>query len=270
MTSASNQRIAIVSEGIEISIRPCDTLDELHACVGLQKEVWQFPDIDVVPVRMFVVAQKIGGQVIGAFAGDRLAGFVLAIPGAHGTTSYLHSHMLAVLPEFRNLGLGRRLKLAQRDDALLRGFDLIEWTFDPLEIKNAYLNVQKLGAIARRYSIDHYGSSSSPLQGGLPTDRLIAEWWLHSKRVMAAVEGEGLPRINVQKSILVPAAIYEWKKSDAERGRAKSVQLENREALLSAFKAGLSVLGYERDPLGNGAFQLGHWDENLNFIEPIP
>src|SRR6202012_2433270 len=96
---------------------------------------------------------------------------------------YLHSHMLAVLPEYRNAGLGRRLKLAQRDDALSRGFDLMEWTFDPLEIKNAYFNLERLGAIARRYNVNQYGITSSPLQGGLPTDRLVAEWWLKSKRV---------------------------------------------------------------------------------------
>ena len=85
--------------------------------------------------------------------------------------------------EYRNAGLGRRIKFFQREDALARGFELIEWTFDPLEIKNAYLNVEKLGAIARRYSVNQYGFTSSPLQGGLPSDRLVAEWWLKSKRV---------------------------------------------------------------------------------------
>ena len=97
--------------------------------------------------------------------------------------AYLHSHMLAVRKQYRNGGLGRRIKLFQREEALRHGFELIEWTFDPLEIKNAYLNIEKLGAIARRYTINQYGITTSPLQGGLPTDRLIAEWWLKSKRV---------------------------------------------------------------------------------------
>src|SRR6201999_4339960 len=88
-----------------------------------------------------------------------------------------------VRKEHRNSGLGRRLKLLQREDALARGIELIEWTFDPLEIKNAYLNIERLGAIARRYNINQYGITSSPLQGFLPTDRLVAEWWLKSKRV---------------------------------------------------------------------------------------
>ncbi len=108
----------------------------------------------------------------------------MALPGYRNGYPYLHSHMLAVLPEYRNAGLGRRLKLAQRDDAIARGFDLMEWTYDPLEIKNAHLNIARLGAISRRYQPDFYGPSSSPLQGGLPTDRLYAEWWLNSPRVV--------------------------------------------------------------------------------------
>src|SRR6266446_6786681 len=97
--------------------------------------------------------------------------------------------MLGVRKEHRNSGLGRRLKLLQREDALSRGIELIEWTFDPLEIKNSYLNIEKLGAIARRYNINQYGMTSSPLQGGLPSDRLVAEWWLKSKRVDSILKG---------------------------------------------------------------------------------
>src|SRR5205807_6359307 len=130
------------------------------------------------------------GQVIGAFDGDLVIGFAMAFPGYKAGRPYLHSHMLAVLPEYRNAGLGRRLKLAQRQEALSRGFDLMEWTFDPLEIKNAHLNIVRLGAIARRYQPDFYGPSSSPLQGGLPTDRLYAEWWLRSPRVRSVLGEE--------------------------------------------------------------------------------
>src|SRR5207248_11083603 len=94
----------------------------------------------------------------------------------------------AVREPYRNYGLGRRMKLAQREEALERDFKLMEWTFDPLEIKNAYLNIEKLGAITRRYSINQYGNASSPLQGCLPTDRLVAEWWLGSDRVRTLLE----------------------------------------------------------------------------------
>src|SRR6202049_1047009 len=114
-------------------IRKCHQLDEMRACVALQKEVWSFSDADLVPLRMFVVAEKVGGQVIGAFAGNEMVGFAFSIPGFRGGHSYLHSHMLAVRKQHQNAGVGRRLKLVQRDDALARGMELIEWTFDPLE-----------------------------------------------------------------------------------------------------------------------------------------
>lgn len=262
-TTSEKREIGSTRGGI--AIRKCTTPDEFTACVQLQKQVWNFEDIDLIPVRLFVVADKIGGQVIGAFAGDRLVGFVMAIPGSRSGHPYLHSHMLAVSETHRNLGLGRRLKLAQRDDALARGFELIEWTFDPLEIKNAFLNIERLGAIARRYTINQYGVSSSPLQGGLPTDRLVAEWWLNSKRVNAVLNNRALPGFNPQLAIEVPAQIYEWKASEANRSRAKEVQSRNRESFLEAFNTGSAVLGYERDEQGNGKFLLGKWDEDWSY-----
>ena len=248
-----------------ITIRKCNGIDEFKACVALQKEVWQFDDLDVVPLRMFVVSEKIGGQIIGAFDGDHLVGFAFSIPGTRNGHSYLHSHMLAVRESFRNYGLGRRLKLAQREDAIGKGFELLEWTFDPLEIKNAHLNLVRLGAIARRYSVNHYGYSSSPLQGGLPTDRLVAEWWIKSKRVINLLEKGSAPQFNVEKRINVPAQIYAWKASDAERGQAAEVQKRNRNEFVDAFRSGLAALGYERDSQDNGSFLLGRWDENWSY-----
>ena len=249
----------------QITIRKCEGMDELHACVALQKEVWKFDDVDLVPLRMFVVSQKIGGQIIGAFDGGELVGFAFSIPGSRAGHAYLHSHMLAVREAFRNHGLGRRLKLAQRDDAMEHGFELLEWTFDPLEIKNAHLNLARLGAIARRYSVNHYGHSSSPLQGGLPTDRLVAEWWLKSKRVADLLEKKQPPRFQVEKRIEVPAQIYAWKASAADRQKAADVQKRNREQFLGAFSQGLVVLGYERDARENGTFLLGRWDETWSY-----
>ncbi len=206
-----------------IVLRKCQGLDELRACVALQKQVWNFSDVELVPLRIFVVAEKIGGQVIGGFDSRELVGFAFAIPGFRAGRAYLHSHMLAVLPEYRNAGLGRRLKLFQRDEAMARGFELIEWTFDPLEIKNAYLNIERLGAIARRYHVNQYGITSSPLQGGLPTDRLLAEWWLKSKRVESLLANETRTPFQTLKTISVPAQIYEWKTSSSPKSvRARS------------------------------------------------
>src|SRR5712664_2134932 len=244
-----------------IVIRLCRDLEAMRACVALQKEVWNFSDAELVPLRMFVVADKIGGQIIAAFDGKEAVGFGLSIPGYRDGRSYLHSHMLAVRQTYRNAGLGRRIKLFQRDDALTRGYELIEWTFDPLEIKNAYLNIERLGAIARRYNINQYGITSSPLQGGLPSDRLIAEWWLKSKRVETLLATGKVSAGEATEKIEVPAQIYDWKAAPETRVKAQHVQERNREQFLHGFSGGLAVLGYERDAQGNGAFLLGQWHE---------
>src|ERR1700690_4383748 len=258
----------------EVTLRKCEALEEMQACFALQQEVWKFADAELVPVRMFVVAAKIGGQVMGAFVKrndkrddnrtaatniarngrEELIGFALALPGMRNGHSYLHSQMLAVRQQYRNGGLGRRLKLYQRDDALARGFELMEWTFDPLEIKNAYLNIEKLGAIARRYNVNQYGITSSPLQGGLPSDRLVPEWWLKSKRVETLLQTGKRPAAETLTTISVPAQIYDWKASPTTRSQAKEVQDRNREQFVRAFDDGLAGVGYERDQRGSARF----------------
>jgi predicted GNAT superfamily acetyltransferase len=169
--------------------------------------------------------------------------------------------MLAVKEAYRNRGLGMKLKLEQRREALARGIRRIEWTFDPLEIKNAYLNIHKLGAMVREYRVDFYGVSSSQLQGGLPTDRLLAEWRLDSAGVKAILEGRApVPQPieeRIQVRIQVPASIYRWKASESGRERALAVQLENRRKFEQAFSQGLAVLGFALDAEGNGVFELG-------------
>lgn len=249
----------------EIAIRKCEALEDMRAAFALQKEVWNFSDAELVPVRIFVLANKIGGHVIGAFDGAEMIGFALALPAARNRHLYLHSHMLAVRQQYRNSGLGRRLKLFQRETALAAGFELMEWTFDPLEIKNAYLNIEKLGAIARRYNVNQYGITTSPLHGGLPTDRLVAEWWLKSRRVEAVLNGGKRPGFGNRGLLTVPAEIYAWKAATATRSKALAVQSANRETFLKSFASGLAVLGYERDAHGNGRFLLGDWDETWQY-----
>ena len=248
-----------------IELRRCHNVEDFRACVALQKEVWNFTDAELVPLRMFVVADKVGGQVMGAFEKSTMVGFALSVPGTRSGHIYLHSHMLAVRKDHRNGGLGRRLKLMQREDALARGIELIEWTFDPLEIKNAYLNIEKLGAIARRYNINQYGITSSPLQGGLPSDRLIAEWWLKSRRVEHLLAAGKNAPFEAEAEIAVPAEIYDWKAAPETREQARAVQERNRDDFLRLFGKGLAVLGYDRDANGNGTFRLGHWDEKWSY-----
>ena len=255
-----------------IVIRNCSGFDELEACVQLQIETWGYDDSDVIPRKAFLVGQKIGGQVIGAFDTDlpgatpegtpeSLVGFAMSLPGMKTgggePRPYLHSHMLAVRSSYRNRGLGAQIKLQQRVEALSRNIRLMEWTFDPLEIKNAHLNIHKLGVVVRHYYTNFYGVSSSRLQAGLPTDRLVAEWHLSSARVAASLEKKPRAPFTIEEHISVPASIYQWKASDKDRERALAVQLENRLKFQDAFRRGLAVLGFVCDAEGNGVFELG-------------
>lgn len=232
-----------------IQIRPLREVEEFRRCVEMQKSVWGFGELDVMPLRFFVVASRIGGQVYGAFiSANEMVGFLCALSGMRGDLPYIHSHMLAVLPHYRNHGIARQLKLAQRADALERGYQLVEWTFDPLELKNAYFNIEKLGAAVRHYSPNHYGMTSSRLQAGLPTDRMIAEWWIQSDRVRLrlngmAPNGGDIPGSDM-KRIEVPCDVGEWKSKDLER--AIKIQAEVRDAFLNYFKNGFEVSGFER------------------------
>lgn len=171
----------------DITVRPLHTLDEFRRCVEITLDVWGDSELETEPYVTFVIAHHTGGQVLGAFDGDLMVGFTKAFIAVRDHTIFLHSHMAAVLPSHRDRRVGRQLKLAQRDDALRRDIRLIEWTFDPLETKNAHFNINRLGAISRHYIPNFYGITTSPLHRGMPTDRLLVEWHLDSKRVIAAI-----------------------------------------------------------------------------------
>jgi predicted GNAT superfamily acetyltransferase len=243
----------------EIEIRQLEELEEFAGVVRLQREIWGFQDVELLPLRLFVVADKIGGQVLGAFDAGKMVAFCLCIPGLKsGGKQYFHSHMLGVLPAYRNTGLGRRLKLEQREYALARGIDLIEWTFDPLELKNAFFNIERLGAIARRYVHNQYGRTSSHLHGGLPTDRLVAEWWIRSPRVEAIVNGLPLePRPEVKARIEVAAGISSMVNEDGDR--ARELQESIGEQFGVHFRVGLAAIGIEKNE-ESSVYLLGPWE----------
>lgn len=227
--------------------RSLTTHDEFAEAVALQRTIWGFDDVDLLPKRLFVVASKIGGQVMGAFDGGRMVAFLIAIPGIKpGPASYLHSHMLGVLPEYRNAGVGRQLKLMQREEALVRGVHLIEWTFDPLELKNAFFNIERLGAVVKRFVLNQYGISTSSLHAGLPTDRCIAEWWIDSARVHAIASGETWSRPPVEAKLSIPSDIEAIKASNPKQ--AREIQERAAEQFLGHFSNGLYVSGFERTP----------------------
>jgi predicted GNAT superfamily acetyltransferase len=247
-----------VDQSGNIEIHQLAELEEFASVVRLQREIWGFQDVELLPLRLFVVADKIGGQVLGAFDGARMVAFCLCIPGLKaGGKQYLHSHMLGVLPHYRNSGLGRRLKLKQRDYALARQIDLIEWTFDPLQLKNAFLNIERLGVIVRRYVHNQYGTTSSHLHGGLPTDRLVPEWWIRSPRVEAICSDRPIERPAVAARISLPSGIDSLHAADPQR--ARDIQASVGEQFDTHFRAGLAVIGFEKNP-DSGTYLLGQWE----------
>ncbi len=242
-----------------IDIRPLNERDDLKAAVRLQRQIWGFEDVDLIPLRVFIVAQKIGGQVFGAFDGSHMIGFCLAIPGLKPEARLICTATCsACCRNIATRGVGRSLKLAQRDDALARGIELIEWTFDPLEIKNAFFNMERLGAIVRRYVLNQYGTTSSPLHGGLPTDRCIAEWWLASPRVRAILAGQTVERPPVETRIAIPSDIATIRSPTSPSAREKSSKKRATSSAPRSIK-GLAVIGFEKSET-NGTYLLGKWE----------
>jgi predicted GNAT superfamily acetyltransferase len=244
------------SEGI--LVRKCCALKEFHACVELQREVWGEADLEIEPVTMFVVASITGGQVLGAFDGDKLVGYTLAVVGLRQGVVYLHSHQTAVSAAYRDRGVGRMLKLFQRDDALGRGIRLVEWTFDPLELKNAHFNMNRLGAICRRYVPNLYGVTTSPLHRGIETDRLVAEWWLDSRRVIAAIQDLAPTATSAPAEIAVPAELEQWKRDDSQQVQA--VQTRVREEFMKWFAREYAAIGLRGGQKG-AAYLLAPWSD---------
>jgi predicted GNAT superfamily acetyltransferase len=246
------------SERQQIQVRSLRSVGEMKICVALQKCIWDCSDLEVVPEEIFVVAAKAGGQVLGAFKGEVAVGFALAFVALSGTEVYLHSHMVCVLPEHQSCGVGRLLKLAQRDYAVTRGIDLIKWTFDPLRLKNAHFNIARLGAIVRNYLPDLYGRTSSPLHAGLPTDRLVAEWHLSSDRVQERLNGRPyLPGPECER-IEIPTAIREMWRTEIQE--VQGIQSQIRLRFERLFSEGYAVVGFElnRD---QGAYGLEPYED---------
>ncbi len=175
----------------DVTIRPLSSREDCEACVELQRDTWGRDFVDVVPATILQVSQRVGAVAAGAFAPDgRLVAFVFGISGVRGGVPAHWSDMLAVRPEARGRGLGRRLKLHQRRQLLADGVERAYWSFDPLVARNARLNLVELGAVPVEYVPDMYGDTGSVLHRGLATDRLIVEWRLRDPAVARIVAGE--------------------------------------------------------------------------------
>ncbi|SRR5579885_974370 len=236
-------------EPANITVRSCNSHDDFKLCLDLQRRVWGYAEEDVVPTSIFVVAQHSGGHAYIAFDGEKAVGFALAFSADRGGERYWHSHMVGILPEYQNHGVGRMLKLHQRDEAIKAGIRTIEWTFDPLELRNAYFNIGRLGAISRHYIPDCYGPSSSPVHGSLPTDRLLAVWHVAGRPQLVSTE---------QIEVPVSSRIREFK--DSGDPCAFEIQTALRNRLTELFSDGYAVVGFRRD-LEQGVYILERYED---------
>lgn len=234
-----------------IEIRECTTLDELAECVELQREVFALPEVELSPVRHFVVTRNAGGFTLGAYDGDRLAGYVLSVPAFLRGEKAFYSHMTGVRQEYQSTGVGRRLKWAQRERALELGVKSIKWTFEPVKARNGYFNLEKLGAIVTEYERNFYGtdyavSPESGKQIGLQSDRLFAEWHLESDKVLALAAGETWTETRTPEAEV--ATINDWSELVAnDPAAALELQLRVREGFESALGKGLHAAAFKRD-----------------------
>ncbi len=227
-----------------LAIRRLESLDEFEQTLRLQELIWGFDESDTVAARLFGVFSRIGGSSLGAFLGDKMVGYTLAFAAfKQNLKPYWHSHMTGLDPALHNLGVGYKLKLRQREEGLAAGLDLIEWTFDPLQSRNAYFNIEKLGAEIEAYLPNFYGVTSSELHGSLPTDRLVAAW--HLDRASVAERAAGArpgPRMG-EARIEIPLRI-----SEIPRPEAAAIQSRVRQQFQSVFAGGSRVVGFERTP----------------------
>jgi predicted GNAT superfamily acetyltransferase len=233
-------------------------VSEVGLCVELQRRIWGYSDLDICPDHIAIVAKKTGGQILGAYVGERAIGFALAFAAMRDGETYLHSHMVGVLPQYQDGGIGRLLKIAQRDDAIARGIKRIEWTFDPLQLKNAYFNIAKLGVIIRHFIPDFYGRTSSPLHAGLATDRLVAEWWVNSLRVVETLGGKSPEHRSKCERVAVPKSIREICLGNPES--AAAIQSRVGARFEELFAQGYAVVGFEFT-VDNGIYLLEPYED---------
>lgn len=249
--------------GGELFIRECSTIEEFDACVALQREAFGLPELELSPRRHLIVASKAGGWVLGAFAGERLVGFVLNQVGVRRRASGAsdadvdereiigYSHMMAVAKEYQNRGVGVRLKWAQRERALVEGVRFIRWTWDPMQGRNAHFNLNRLGVIVRSYGVNYYGTDYSTATGefgkahGIDSDRLIAEWHLDSSRVERLAGGERSgTRGSAAATVEIPPDWTALLRRDPVRARDEMMRV--RAEFQESFAAGLVCAGFER------------------------
>ncbi|MCS6873183.1 MAG: GNAT family N-acetyltransferase [Pyrinomonadaceae bacterium] len=238
------------SKDIKVEIREVSSVEEFQECVELQRRVFELPDIEISPVRHLIVTKNAGGFTLAAFHEGKIIGFVLSVPMFNGKERAFYSHMTAVDKEYQNLGIGAKLKWAQRERALEEGIKYIKWTFQPAQARNAFFNLERLGAIVRTYAPNFYGTDYIFVEGkqtkyGIDSDRLFAEWYLEDPKVVALSKGEKYRETaNPKRTIRIPS---DWNLLLRENAfQANLEQQRIRKEFQEAFAEGLICRGFER------------------------
>ena len=235
--------------GTEIEIRECLTLDELAACVQLQRDVFALPEVELSPVRHLIVTKNAGGFTLGAYDGGRLVGFVLSVPAFLRGEQAFYSHMTAVHGDYQGVGIGAKLKWAQRSRALAEDVKFIKWTFEPVKARNAQFNLEKLGAIVIEFQENFYGVDYTTAPGkkiGLASDRLFAEWHLESAKVSALATGDKFTETAEPSAVI--EIMPDWLEMvDDDPAEALEQQVRIRGEFQKAFEKGLIGRGFRRD-----------------------
>src|SRR5262245_17952391 len=208
------------STSANVEIREVSTIDEFDGCIRLQREAFGLPDLEISPRRHLIVSHRAGGWTLGAFTEGRMVGFVHHLAAVAGNYILGYSHMMAVAIDYQNRGVGAQLKWAQRARALAEGRDFIKWTFEPMRARNAYFNLNRLGAVVREYAVNFYGTdygedpAHKATTGGLDSDRLFVSWELNAPRVEAFSRRQDYVLGQPERSVEIPADFTSLLKSD--------------------------------------------------------
>ena len=248
----------------EVVIRECVSIDDFQQCIELERAVWKDDDIGIMPIRLYMISKACNAPTIGAFeSSGRLVGFVHTMIALMDKHLVYHSHLAAVVEDLRHKDIGFRMKLGQREHAIKAGVPLIIWTFDPLQSRNAHLNINKLGVIIRRYEANYYGEGlSTVFDSEVPSDRVFAEWWISSAHVASALAGNRTRSDDAVESILIPQDINDLRERSVEEHRRWRLRV--RDEFENKLANGLIVRGLERGR-GTSRYLLGNDDPQFHF-----
>jgi predicted GNAT superfamily acetyltransferase len=249
--------------GDEVVIRECTSIGDFQQCIELERTTWNDADIGIMPIRLYMISKACNAPTIGAFSSGKLVGFVHTMIAVMNKHVVYHSHLAAVLEGWRHKDIGYKMKLAQREYALRAGVPLIIWTFDPVQSRNAHFNLNKLGAIIRRYAVNYYGEGlSTVFDSNVPSDRVFAEWWVSSPHVASALAGNRQALKDKSHSVSIPDDIESVRAGSLEEHKRWRVHV--REEFQDKLAQGLIARGFERED-GMGRYLFGSDEPQFDY-----